>query len=120
MSRVKAIKWSAIALAVVFVALIISSCGLAMIANNRYLHQMETALAAIPPPPQSEHLATRSAVGVLAGNGNHCDFFVGTLFRSDSDSTPEAIGKHYAGRTFLNPMTGTNEEIDVTILTNRE
>src|SRR2546421_11799699 len=97
------IKWSVIAVLVFVVALVFASCALAMIRNSWHLHQMERALATIAPPPQSERLAIRSGLGVLTGNGNHCDFFAGAIFVSKS--APGAIRQHYAGRTFLNPLT---------------
>jgi hypothetical protein len=116
MSLRKIITWSLITLAVLGVALIFASCVPDIIANNRHLHQMEKALLAIPPAPQSKQLAVRSAVGLLTGNGNHCDFFAGALFQSSA--TPDSIRQHYAGRTFLNPITSKQETIDVTIITN--
>ena len=118
MSRRKVITWSLIAVPVLFIVFVFASCAPDILANNRHLHQMEIALAIIPVPSQTQLLTSRSAVGLLVGNGNHCDFFAGTLFRSTS--TPDWIRQHYAGRTFLNPVTSKQEQIDVTILTNSE
>jgi hypothetical protein len=83
--------------------------------NSWHLYQMEAELTALPIPPQTQSLTRKSALGILSGNSNHCDFFVGLLFRSSL--TPTIIEQHYAGRIFHNPVTSAQEEFQVTILT---
>ena len=118
MSRRKLIKWSLVAFPVLLIVFVVVSVGPDTIADSRHLHQLERALAEVPTPPDTEQLDTHSGVGILVGNGNHCDFFVGTVFRSSS--TSDSIRQHYAGRTFISPITSKQEQFDVTILTNRE
>jgi hypothetical protein len=119
MSCLKIIICSAvIALPLLLLGLLFASCVPDYFTNNRQLHQIENALTAIPIPPQTQRLVTRSAVGLLVGNGNHCDFFAGTVFRSSSP--PDLVRQHYAGRTFLNPVTGKKEQVDAMIVSNVE
>src|SRR4051812_43881285 len=83
------------------VALMFGWFGRDVVVNSRHLQQIEKALATIPAPIGSEPLQSRSAVGLLVGNGNHCDFFAGTVFRSAA--TPDSIRQHYSKSTFFNP-----------------
>jgi hypothetical protein len=114
----KLIKWSLIGLPTLLVVFAVVSFGPDMIADSWHLYKMEKELAAISVPPNTERLATRSAIGMLVGNGDRCDFFVGTIFRSTL--TPDMIRQHYAGQTFFNPITSKQEQIDVAILSDRE
>jgi hypothetical protein len=47
--------------------------------NNRRLSQVENSFARLNHPAQSTLVKRVSAVGLLIGNSNHCDFFVGEL-----------------------------------------
>ncbi len=112
----KVIKWSVAGAATALLALLSGPCIHDTIVNDRQLSQMKRQLEKIPPPPSAERIASRSAVGLLVGNGNHCDFFVGSLFRTKEPR--EHVQEHYDRSRFLNPVTGNQEEIDVTVLTN--
>lgn len=83
-------------------------------ANDLRLWQITRQLEALPQPPGTILISTNAAVGLLVGNGNHCDFFAGAVYRSQSSA--EAIEQHYEGRQFENPLSGKNEEWDITIL----
>jgi len=83
--------------------------------NDLRLWQITRQLDSLSQPPNTVRFSSKSAVGLLKGNGNHCDFFVGAVYRSQS--SVEAIQKHYKGRQFQNPITGRNEEWNITILT---
>ncbi|WP_395733574.1 hypothetical protein [Prosthecobacter sp.] len=84
------------------------------IANDLRLSKITRQLDTLPQPPGTILISTKAAVGLLVGNGNHCDFFAGAVYRSQSSA--EAIQQHYEGRQFQNPLSGKNEEWDITIL----
>lgn len=85
------------------------------ITNEVHLWQIRRQLKAIQPPPETEEISSHSAIGLLVGNGNHCDFFAGTVYRTQS--TPGTIQAHYQDIQFLNPISGEPEDLSVTILT---
>lgn len=47
--------------------------------HQLYLVAMERQYRAVVHPPDSRVLAEESDLGLLEGNGNHCDYFVGEL-----------------------------------------
>ena len=47
--------------------------------HDRRLEQLEQVFAKLQHPPGSRELAFESELGLLQGNGNHCDYFVGAL-----------------------------------------
>lgn len=116
MARSKVIIWSIALASICFAVVLFGPYIRDGSANDQHLRIIEQALQAIPTPPNTKRLASHSAVGLLIGGGNHCDFFAGELFRSEQ--TPDSIRGYYSNRLFLNPITGTNEEISVVILTN--
>lgn len=87
-------------------------------ANDRRLSQITQQLKALPLPPETIEVSSHAAVGLLAGNGNHCDYFVGAVYRSQSSE--EDILKHYQGRQFQNPVQDRPEEWDITILKDQD
>jgi len=87
-------------------------------ANDRRLSQITQQLKALPLPPETIEVSSHAAVGLLAGNGNHCDYFVGAVYRSQSSE--EDILKHYQGRQFQNPVQDRLEEWDITILKDQD
>ena len=84
------------------------------ITNDLRLSQITRQLNTLSQPPNTVQISSKSAVGLLQGNGNHCDFFAGAVYRSQSSA--EAIQQHYKGRQFQNPVTGRNEDWNLTIL----
>ena len=66
MSRRSLITRSIIAVPVLLLMFLVGSCGFDFLINSRHLYLMEHSLAALPLLPQTEQLATRSAVGLLA------------------------------------------------------
>ncbi len=65
--------------------------------NDRELARLEDKIRELPQPAGTTAVAVRKQVGLLTGNGNHCDFFVGEL-RSFVGSA-EKVQAHYAGQT---------------------
>lgn len=115
MARRKGIAWLLLLIPIaLLIGVIVLFLETDYFTNSRHLRQIEAQLAALPFPPQTQRLASKSALGILGGNGNHCDFFVGSLFRSSL--APAAIQQHYAGRAFHNPVTSTQEQFMVSIL----
>lgn len=84
------------------------------IANDIRLTKIKQQLNQLPQPPDTTLISSNAAVGLLQGNGNHCDYFVGSVYRSRSSE--EAIRKHYEGRQFQNPVTENLENWEITIL----
>lgn len=84
------------------------------IANDLRLWQIARQLNALPSPSHTIQISSHAAVGLLVGNGNHCDFFAGTVYRSQNSK--DAIQRHYKGFQFQNPVTGESEDLEVTIL----
>jgi hypothetical protein len=115
MAQRKVIAWLLLLIpSVLLIGLIVFFLGSDHFTNSRHLRRIKAQLAALPLPPQTQRLANKSALGILGGNGNHCDYFVGSLFRSSL--APAAIQQHYAGRTFHNPVTSAREQFKVSIL----
>lgn len=88
------------------------------IANDRRLSKIKAQLQTLPLPSGTTQVAFNAAVGLLQGNGNHCDYFVGAAYQSQNSA--EDIQKHYQGRQFQNPMTETLEEWEITILKDQD
>lgn len=87
------------------------------ITNDLRLSQITRQLDTLSQPPNTIYISSNAAVGLLQGNGNHCDFFAGAVYCSQS--SVEAIQQHYKGRQFQNPVTGVNENWEITILKNK-
>ena len=47
--------------------------------HNLRLSRMKRLLDEISHPDNTEYIFSRSVLGLLAGNGNHCDYFVGEM-----------------------------------------
>jgi hypothetical protein len=111
-------RWLFVALPLLIAVVVFGPCVPDVLRNNQHLEELKLALEAVPTPPDTERLVTRTAVGLLIGNSNHCDFFVGSLYRSAC--TPDSIREHYEARIFLNPISGNEEHVSLNILSNRE
>ena len=64
-----------------FAGVFILCCG-AVPLNQLKLWRLWRAYAEVPHPPDSTALQTYAQVGLLDGNGNHCDFIAGEQRRS--------------------------------------
>lgn len=56
-----------------------SLCLAPCLPHDVHLISVERRYRAIAHPPDSRSLARESDLGLLEGNGNHCDYFVGEL-----------------------------------------
>lgn len=79
--------------------------------NDLELEAIEKVFNGLPHPPGSELMSRRSRVGLLFGNGNHCDFFIGEIRRHLG--TAEQITNHYKVLSLSNPADGSPLILDV-------
>jgi hypothetical protein len=82
-------------------ALIIGSCSAPYLLHDYALTRVRHAYRQIKHPTSSSGLEALSQVGLLSGNGNHCDYFVGEI--RESDDSPDQIRDYYAKFSF--PIT---------------
>ena len=113
---VRAVSWTMLLLMSSCTALFLGPCMYDTRVNDSNLARLESEMAAIPAPEGATSLATHSAVGLLIGNGNHCDFFVGTLYKTKASA--ESVRAYYEGRMIYNPVTEQKESVSVGIMTN--
>jgi hypothetical protein len=64
------------------------------VANSMRLASFASQVSAFPPPPQARIASQSQTVGVLLGNGNHCDFLVELVL--ESDVPLDALRTHYS------------------------
>ncbi|OGG49227.1 MAG: hypothetical protein A3F84_23955 [Candidatus Handelsmanbacteria bacterium RIFCSPLOWO2_12_FULL_64_10] len=76
------------------IALAVGPCAFHVGSNSLRLRRMEGVFRAVPHPPGTELIRLRSDIGILHGNSNHCDFFVGELRRYGGSES--AIREHYS------------------------
>lgn len=87
--------------------------------NSLHLWQLERAVASVRHPPQTRRLAQSKKLGLLVGNGNHCDFFVAELRDySQTNLTPRQIRAFYARTKIWNPLDERYENVDVATVEN--
>ena len=109
--------WGCVA-AVLGLAIVLCPFTRDPIANSWRLWRMERQLTSLPHPSNSARVRLRSRVGLLCGNGNHCDYFVGELRTIEGPKT--AIEDHYRGLHIRNPVTGTDEGVEILFVENGE
>jgi hypothetical protein len=63
----------------VLVVAVIAAELIAQWPHDRRLDELKAAFEKLEHPPGSRQLAFESQLGLLQGNGNHCDYFVGAL-----------------------------------------
>ncbi|MDQ3814525.1 MAG: hypothetical protein M3347_11310 [Armatimonadota bacterium] len=92
--------------ALVVLALLISPFFIHPLLNNRRLRQVENSFAQLKHPAQSTLVRRVSDVGLLIGNSNHCDFFVGEL-RSYTGTQQQILNFYKRSQTWHSlPDTG--------------
>ncbi len=75
------------------------------LANNRKLDGITSAFLGLTHPPGSQLVSRESRVGLLVGNGNHCDFFVGEIRRFRGPASQ--LTAHYGSVPVINAADGT-------------
>jgi hypothetical protein len=73
--------------------------------------KLSEALATVPHPADTSLVVARRKVGLLVGNGNHCDFFAGEL-RSFT-GTREQLQAFYTGKEVPSPLGSYPEEVRI-------
>ena len=80
--------------------------------NNWRLSAFAEQFLSSPPPGTSVQLV-QSEVGVLTGNGNHCDFIVSISFQSLAEAS--AVVRHYASLPVQHAIPGSLSEIQLAL-----
>src|SRR5262245_32786829 len=78
------------------------------------LWRMRWRFTAVAHPPGSTRLDSASALGLLSGNGNHCDYFVGEL--RSSKLPGRTIEAFYAGQRLPAGADNLPEALDLHFL----
>jgi len=78
--------------------------------NNWRLSAFAEQFLSSPPPGTSVRLL-QSEVGVLTGNGNHCDFIVSVSFQGTAE--PSAVLRHYESLPVQHAIPGSSSQIQV-------
>jgi hypothetical protein len=76
--------------------------------NNRKLYKFERSFTALKHQPGTTSIKQASRVGLLVGNGDHCDYFVGEI-RTYSGN-PKSIGTFYSTTTLPSPHGNRRSE----------
>lgn len=63
--------------------------------HDRQLRALRRDFARLRHPPGTRLIGSKAVVGLLSGNGNHCDYFVGDL-RTSAGLTRDALRHWYA------------------------
>lgn len=74
--------------------------------NNFLLWNFRNQLFNYPLPKDTEIVKKESKIGLLQGNGNHCDFEAKLTLKSNN--SPEKIVEHYSGMDIFSVFGGTN------------
>ena len=80
--------------------------------NNWRLSAFAEQFLSSPPPGTSVHLV-QSEVGVLTGNGNHCDFIVSISFQGPAEAS--AAIRHYESLPVQHAIPGSSSEIQLAL-----
>jgi hypothetical protein len=80
--------------------------------NNWRLSAFAEQFLSSPPPATSVHVV-QSEVGVLTGNGNHCDFIVFISFQGPADAN--AVIRHYESLPVHHAIPGSTTEIQLAL-----
>jgi hypothetical protein len=81
------------------------------VSNSLNLWRLERSFASIRHPPATESIRFEARVGLLSGNGNHCDYFVGELRAFQGSFSPLLAA--YAGATVFDPKAGHPMPLEV-------
>ena len=79
--------------------------------NDRHLDAIADQMIEIEHPPGTSRVRVKKKVGLLIGNGNHCDYFVGEL-RTFSGAD-DAVIAFYSGKTIHNPVGDFDQKVQV-------
>jgi hypothetical protein len=81
------------------------------------LWQMSRSIAAVSHPPNTKRISSVKDLGLLAGNGNHCDYFVAEM-RSYNNLTRKEIEAWYKNTKIWNPLKWRFERVSIGVIEN--
>ena len=101
-------RWAAIASVAIGAVpvLMVLGFGSAYVVNNWRLARFSAQLFEYPLPPGAREIARRSEVGLLSGDGDHCDFVATQQLATTLPLA--AVRAHYAGLR-LRPAIGSDD-----------
>ena len=80
------------------------------------LHRLNRALNVTAHPTNSRLISRGQQIGLLIGNGDHCDFFVGEL--RSFQGTRAGIQQFYTQAKIWNPLNNTRQPLEILFLQN--
>ncbi len=109
MTRLQKIGWCAVPVSILLAILGILYAG--VFVHDQMLWQFSRKYAAIKHPPRTQSVKQYRELGLLAGNGNHCDLFVGEL--RSYDGSREQVLESYSSQKFW--TTDPKEHVPVAV-----
>jgi len=106
------ILWSGVAIVLFVPYLLATAAGVSHAINSLRLERFAAQFLDSPPASSSASLA-QTQVGVLTGNGNHCDFIVDVEIASDLSR--DEIAAHYAELPIRRAIAGESSEVHVVV-----
>ncbi|MEM7410413.1 MAG: hypothetical protein AAF430_09285 [Myxococcota bacterium] len=102
---------AALGLTVSFLPFLWVAAGLSSFAINTWRLSTFAGQFLASPPPGTSVLLLRSDVGVLTGNGDHCDFVA--TFSFDGSARANAVLAHYEALPVRHAIPGSTTEIQL-------
>jgi hypothetical protein len=117
-SKDKKIVWAIVQVWLIPIICVFTVAYFAFLKHDFYLWQLQCSVATINNPPRTKLIASAKDLGLLAGNGNHCDYFVAQLRSFPEDMSPKQIQNFYQNTKIWNPLNRQKEIISVGIVKN--
>jgi hypothetical protein len=80
------------------------------------LWQLQRSIATLSNPPNTKLIASAKDIGLLVGNGNHCDYFVAQLRSYPASISSKQIQEFYKNTKIWNPLSRQLETISIGII----
>ncbi len=96
---------------VLFVVFFAGCIGVGRLSNNIGLQKLSAQFESISHPVNSKPLERMTDIGILAGNGNHCDFIVAELRKYEGSR--DDIEQAYADQTVPGFTPGYNAYVEL-------
>lgn len=115
-SKDKKFIWAIVLFWLTFFVCAFTLAYFAFLKHDFYLWQLQHSVATINNPPRTKRIASTKDLGLLAGNGNHCDYFVAQLRSFPESMSPKQIQNFYKNTKIWNPLNRQYEIISVGII----
>lgn len=79
--------------------------------NNRNMNKLKRIFQNIKHYKGVEIIDKKAMFGLLVGNGNHCDYFVGLLCKYDGEF--QEVAKYYSGLEFDCPINNQKDKFSI-------